>query len=144
LSTCGIYFRCFFWHAHSRHRAFEPHILHQSTLFGPRMCLLGVSSIFLTSYGSYPSKYPLIFGTRLWISSLTVFACISAKKKRVITLDSSKCTSHQDSMCSQKKEWDYFGGHIDLKKFVSTGKPCKTDEIFQRPPMQNRCRKIDW
>jgi hypothetical protein len=42
------FFWCFVGHVHSRR---IPHIIHQSTQFGPRMCLLGVSLIYLTPWG---------------------------------------------------------------------------------------------
>jgi hypothetical protein len=36
----------------------RPHIIHQSTRFRPWMCHLGVSSILLIPWGSYPRKTP--------------------------------------------------------------------------------------
>jgi hypothetical protein len=40
------------------------------------------------------------FGTPMGISSLNVYGRISAQKKRMMTtLDSSKCTSRQDTQC---------------------------------------------
>jgi hypothetical protein len=80
-----------------------PHTIHQSTRFGPGMCLLGVSSILLTMCGELPQK-PLIFGTGMGISSLNVCARISsAQKKRIITLDGSKWGTQQVTQYAIRK-----------------------------------------
>ena len=79
-----------------------PHIIHQSTRFRPKMCLWRVSSLYLIPWGNYPPK-SLIFWTSMGISSLNVYARISAQKKRIITLDGSKCASRQDTKCAIRK-----------------------------------------
>jgi hypothetical protein len=49
--------------------------------------------------GVIPQK-PLILGTSIGISSLNVYRRISAQEKRIMTLDSSKCASRQDTQCA--------------------------------------------
>jgi hypothetical protein len=83
---------------------------------------LGVSSINLIIWGSYTPK-ALILGTSMISAdirefyqdfSLNVYARISAKPKRNITLVGSKCASRQDTQCTmvKTKEWGHFRGQI--------------------------------
>jgi hypothetical protein len=90
------------------------HIIHQSTRFRPRMCLLGVSSIRLIPWGVIPPK-PLILGTSKGISSLNVYGRISVQENYdITTLDSSKCASLQDTQCAivKTKEWGHCRGKL--------------------------------
>jgi hypothetical protein len=98
-----------------------PHIIHQSTRFRPKMCILGVSSKRLKTWGSYPPK-PLILGTSLGISSVIVYGRISAQEKRITTLDSSKCASRQHTQCTivKTKRWGHAG--VKLTKVCFKGK----------------------
>jgi hypothetical protein len=73
-----------------------PHIIHQSTWFRPRRCLLWVSSIRLIPWGSNTQKSPH-FGAVNGDSQLKRLRRISAQEKHITTLDSSKCASRQDT-----------------------------------------------
>jgi hypothetical protein len=87
------------------------HIIHQSTRFRPRRCLLGVPSIRLISWGSYPQN-PSFLGTSMGIPSLNIYGRISAQEKHITTLDSSKCASRQHTQCEimKTKRWGYCRG----------------------------------
>jgi hypothetical protein len=99
----GVFFLVTCWaNAQPTPSARAPQIIHQSMRFRPRMCLLGVSLIHLFPWGSYPPK-PLVLGPSMGIPSLNVYGRISAQKKRMTTLDSSKCASRQDTQCTVVK-----------------------------------------
>jgi hypothetical protein len=72
------------------------HIIHQSTRFWSRKCLLG-SHRYVSSHGAVIPEKPLILGLSMGIPSLNVYGRISAQDKHMTTLDSSKCASRQDT-----------------------------------------------
>jgi hypothetical protein len=113
----GVFFLVTFWaSAQPTASARVPHIIHQSMRFRLRMCLLGVSSIRLIPWGSYPQK-PLILGPSMGIPSLNVYGRISAQEQRMTTLDSSKCASRQDTQCAVVKTEGW--GHCRGQTYIS-------------------------
>jgi hypothetical protein len=92
------------------------------------MCLRGLidMSHFM---GSYAQK-PLILGSPTVITSLNVHGPISAQKKRIMTLDSSKCACRQDTQCPivKNREWGSFQDQIYtfLQNSIQWGFEAKT------------------
>jgi hypothetical protein len=90
--TCGA-------NAQPTPNARAQHVIHQSTRFRPRMCLLG-SHRYDSSHGGVIPQKPLILGPPMGIPSLNVYGRISEQDKHITTLDSSNCASRQDTHCA--------------------------------------------
>jgi hypothetical protein len=108
----------------------RPHVVHQSTRFRPRMCLLEVSSIRLILWGVIPEKR-LIFGPQMGIPSLNVYGRISAQDKHITTLDSSNCASRQNTQCAIVKTEGW--GHCRGQTYKSLLQP----NLKSQPKMSN-------
>jgi hypothetical protein len=95
-----------------------PRVIHQSTRFRPRTCLLG-SHQYLSSHGGVIPEKPLILGPSMRIPRLIVYGRISAQDKHITTLDSSKCASRQDTQCTTVKTegWGNFRGQTHKSLF---------------------------
>jgi hypothetical protein len=99
-------------------------------------CAFWWSHRYVSSLGGVIPEKPLIIGPPMGITSLNVYAPISAQDKHITTPDSSICASRQDTQCAivKTEKWGSLQGS-NLQKFVS--KANLQPNLKSQPKMSN-------